>query len=161
MKGHIVGFVEMTDGSNVDGLDYEIIKILLHDGRTPVAQIARMVGISRTAVNERINRMVFDEIIEFTAVINAKSLGYGSPLFLEIEVKPDMLDKIGMQLSEYPEVSIVYQMTGNTTLHVHAYVRNNDELATFLRDKVYSIRGIVNVNTSMLIKRYKSNLNLR
>ncbi|HCX78337.1 MAG TPA: AsnC family transcriptional regulator, partial [Firmicutes bacterium] len=56
------------------------------------------------------------------------------------------------------KVKIVYQMTGSTALHVHAFMEDNDSLVDFLQKHVYTIDGITNVEISMLLKRFKSDL---
>lgn len=67
----------------IDGVDLQIVDILEQDGRTPVAQIAEQVGLSRPAVAERISRLESDGVIlGVTAVVDPGSRGLGITAFV-------------------------------------------------------------------------------
>ena len=53
----------------MDDLDRKIVDVLLRDGRTPAAQIAEEVGLSRPAVAERIARLERNGVIRGTTVV--------------------------------------------------------------------------------------------
>lgn len=53
----------------LDPLDRRIVDILLRDGRTPAAQIAEEVGLSRPAVAERIEKLERNGVIRGTTVV--------------------------------------------------------------------------------------------
>ncbi|MGZ8867584.1 MAG: Lrp/AsnC family transcriptional regulator [Thermoanaerobaculia bacterium] len=57
----------MTDP--LDPLDRKIVDILLRDGRTPAAQIAEEVGLSRPAVADRIEKLERSGVIRGTTVV--------------------------------------------------------------------------------------------
>ncbi|HVS33302.1 MAG TPA: Lrp/AsnC family transcriptional regulator [Thermoanaerobaculia bacterium] len=53
----------------LDSLDARILSVLLRDGRTPAAQIADEVGLSRPAVADRISRLEKQGVIRGTTVV--------------------------------------------------------------------------------------------
>lgn len=53
----------------LDPLDRQIVEILLRDGRTPAAQIAEEVGLSRPAVSDRIEKLERSGVIRGTTVV--------------------------------------------------------------------------------------------
>ncbi len=53
----------------LDSLDSRILSVLLRDGRTPAAQIADEVGLSRPAVADRISRLEKQGVIRGTTVV--------------------------------------------------------------------------------------------
>ena len=53
----------------LDPLDRRIVEILLRDGRTPAAQIAEEVGLSRPAVADRIEKLERNGVIRGTTVV--------------------------------------------------------------------------------------------
>lgn len=148
--------------AQLDEYDRQIVQLLQQDGRMSVAELARHVGLSRVATHERFNRLVKSRVIhEFVAVVDSAAIGYGINAFLEIEISPNSIEAISEILVAIPEVMIVYQMTGPTCLHVHANARDSEDLARLLQEKIYTIPGVLKVTTSLLLKRYKSNLSLR
>lgn len=146
----------------LDPVDRKIVELLVENARLPIAEIARQVHLSRVAVRERLNRLVEKKVIqEFTAVVDSNALGYSIAAFFEIEVQPERLEAVAKELARREQVTIVYQMTGPTTLHVHAYLKDSKELAVFLREHIYNIPGVVKVSTHLLLQRFKSVLSIR
>ena len=61
----------------MDNIDLQIIRFLTRDSRTPYKNIASAVGITPSAMKERINKMVSNGIIHrFVVLINPVILGY-------------------------------------------------------------------------------------
>src|SRR5712691_1064159 len=61
----------------MDNIDLQIIRFLNRDSRTPFKNIASAVGITPSAMKERINKMVSNGIIHrFVVLINPVILGY-------------------------------------------------------------------------------------
>jgi len=54
---------------DLDDLDLHIVDILLRDGRLPASQIAEMVGLSRPAIVERIDKLERNGVIRCTTII--------------------------------------------------------------------------------------------
>src|ERR1051326_7651826 len=54
---------------DLDEFDLHIVDILLRDGRLPASQIAEMVGLSRPAVVERIDKLESNGVIRGTTII--------------------------------------------------------------------------------------------
>ncbi len=53
----------------LDALDFRIVETLLRDGRTPAAQIAEQIGLSRPAVADRIEKLERQGVIRGTTVV--------------------------------------------------------------------------------------------
>lgn len=65
----------MSEGrvlNDLDPTDLAIVELLQQQGRTPNAQIARLIGVSEPTVRKRIDRMVQDDIIKVVAVLNPR-----------------------------------------------------------------------------------------
>ena len=60
----------------LDELDLRIVDLLLKDARTPAAQIAEQIGLSRPAVADRLDKLERQGVIRgTTAVIDPSSVG--------------------------------------------------------------------------------------
>ena len=142
--------------------DRKIIELLQQNARMSNAEIARRVHMSRAAVGDRIQHLVKTKVIqEFSAVISAEALGYLVPAFFEIEVLPGKIISTAKKLAERPEVSIVYQMTGPTSLHVHAHLKDPQHLAVFMQENIFTLPGVQKATSYLLLQRFKSVLNVR
>jgi|SRR5699024_4038181 len=140
-----------------DETDKKIINELVKDGRISYVELADKVGVSRVAVKERIKGLQNDGVIEkFTAIINSEKFGKEVSAFFEVDVEPKQLITVAENLANNPHVASIYQMTGPSTLHMHVLVENFQKLEVFINNELYSVQGITRVESSVLLKRFKS-----
>jgi len=67
----------------LDELDLRIVELLLKDGRTPAAQIAEQIGLSRPAVADRLDKLERQGVVRgTTAVIDPVALGRSITAFI-------------------------------------------------------------------------------
>lgn len=122
----------------VDSIDKKILELLMENSRISYAEIGRRVHLSRVAVRERIKQMEESGIItQYSTIVDRTALGLELAVFLEIEVLPSKIEIVAYEISKMKEVSIVYQMTGPTILHVHVFIENSEKLSKFLNNKIY------------------------
>ncbi|MFD1706002.1 Lrp/AsnC family transcriptional regulator [Siminovitchia sediminis] len=142
--------------------DKRIIEILLENARISYTDLAKEIGLSRVAVQSRIQAMIEDGVIErFTAVVNPIKVGIQVSAFFNVDVEPKYLNEIAEKLAIHPAVTSLYHMTGPSTLHMHGVFKNMKEMEEFLLETLYSTKGIMRVDTQMLLKRYKSRMGLK
>ncbi|MFC5648544.1 Lrp/AsnC family transcriptional regulator [Paenibacillus solisilvae] len=145
----------------IDDIDMKIISMLHENGRISYTDLAKEVGLSRVAIQSRVNALMDNNIIErFTVVINAENIGMAVSAFLNVEVEPQYLQQIAEKLANDPYMTAVYHMTGPSKLHMHAVFANNQEMEKFLREKLYVLPGIMSVDCQLLITRYKNQMGI-
>lgn len=67
----------------LDELDLRIVALLLKDGRTPTAQIAEQIGLSRPAVADRLDKLERQGVVRgTTAVVDPVALGRNITAFV-------------------------------------------------------------------------------
>ncbi|MFD2044731.1 Lrp/AsnC family transcriptional regulator [Ornithinibacillus salinisoli] len=141
----------------LDKIDKALIEILADDGRISYVNLAEKVGLSRVAVKDRIHNLMEKGIIEkFTVVVNSEKAGKQISAFFEVEVDPMQLQQVAQNLADNPNVASIYQMTGPSTLHMHVLVEDMKMLETFINDELYSVEGINRIESSVILKRFKS-----
>lgn len=150
------------DSLNIDEIDRKIISALHVNGRISYTDLAKDIGLSRVAVQARINTLMDTGVIErFTAVINPEKIGITVSAFFNVEVEPKFLHEVADQLAEEPVVTSLYHMTGPSKLHMHGLFTSNQEMEVFMREKLYTLPGIMSVDCQVLINRYKSRMGMR
>ncbi|ASS74144.1 AsnC family transcriptional regulator [Tumebacillus algifaecis] len=146
----------------MDELDRNILEALHENGRISYTDLGKMIGVSRVAVQARINAMMEAGVIErFTVVINPAKVGIQVSAFFNVDIEPQFLDHVAEELSKEPAVTSLYHMTGPSTLHMHGIFTSNQELQKFLLEKLYAMPGISRVDCQMLLKRYKSRMGMK
>ena len=78
---------EKVDSGLLDRFDRKILDALARDGRLPVTELARRVGLSKTPCQIRVRRLQ-DEgfILGFRAVLNPEKLGRDHVAFAEVKL---------------------------------------------------------------------------
>lgn len=67
--------------------DYKLLEILGHDGRIPVTELAKKVGMSKSACQVRLKRLQTEGyILGFRAVLNSTKLGKDHIAFVEVRL---------------------------------------------------------------------------
>ncbi|MBV6713572.1 Lrp/AsnC family transcriptional regulator [Paenibacillus chitinolyticus] len=151
-----------TKSAGIDETDRKIIRALNANGRISYTDLAKDIGLSRVAVQGRIQALMETGVIErFTAVINPEKIGIGVSAFFNVEVEPKFLHQVADRLAEEPSVTSLYHMTGPSKLHMHGLFTNHQEMELFLKEKLYPLPGITSVDCQVLITRFKSRMGMR
>ncbi|MCM3174811.1 MULTISPECIES: Lrp/AsnC family transcriptional regulator [Paenibacillus] len=153
---------EIPQMHNLDEIDRKILAALHHNSRMSYTDLGQQIGLSRVAVQARINALSEKGVIErFTVVINPGKVGLQVSAFFNVDVEPPFLDEVAEKLDEEPAVTSLYHMTGPSTLHMHGIFADMEEMEQFLLEKLYKMPGIVKVESQLLLKRYKSRMGMR
>ncbi|NBJ71002.1 MULTISPECIES: Lrp/AsnC family transcriptional regulator [Bacillota] len=141
----------------LDHIDKKLLAALTEDGRLSYVELAEKVGLSRVAVKDRIQNLKDKGVIEkFSVVINSEKFGKQVSAFFEVDVEPMQLQEVAQNLADNPQVASIYQMTGPSTLHMHVLVEDFQKLEVFINKELYSVSGITRVESSIILKRFKS-----
>ncbi|MFC5651851.1 Lrp/AsnC family transcriptional regulator [Paenibacillus solisilvae] len=148
--------------TKLDATDRKIIAMLHENSRISYTDLAKEIGLSRVAVQARVNALMDEGVIErFTIVINPERIGISISAFFNVEVEPQFLHDVADQLSMEPSITSLYHMTGPTKLHMHGLFEDHQEMQDFLKNKLYILPGIMSVDTQILINRFKSRMGMR
>jgi len=113
------------EGNGLDAVDMRILRILLEDARTSVAEIARAVGMSAPSVSERMKRLEENGTVEGYAVkINPAALGLPLGAWLRVRPVPGELGRVAELLKEIPEIATCDRVTGEDCFIARVHVRS-------------------------------------
>ncbi len=137
-----------------------ILKILERDARTPVAQIAAMVGRSEAEVARDIDDCERSGVIRrYKTVIDWERAGVEHVFaFIDVKVTPARevgFDDVAARIYRFPEVHSVYLMSGGYDLLVVVEGKSMKEVAFFVAERLAPIDGVQSTATHFLLKKYK------
>ena len=129
----------------IDGIDKKILRTLIADARTPILEIARMVGISGAAIHQRLRKLEKSGLISGSKLIlNPKILGYTTLAFIGIYLEKDVnTEDVIRSLKKIPEVLECHYTTGNYSLFIKLLCLNNTHLMHLLSENVQPINGVL------------------
>ena len=100
--------------NGIDEKDNEIINLLLKDARMSYSDIGEKVGLSRTAVKNRVAVLEKNGIIGgYRAVINPQESPEMMTFIVNIETKAEHFDEAKQLFAEREETVTLIQTTGN------------------------------------------------
>ena len=145
----------------MNDLQMRILEVLTDDARTPVAQIAVMLGRAEAEVAEAIRELEEKRVIlKYPALINWDKVESGEvEALIEVRVTPQRdhgFDAIAEQIYRFEEVRNVYLMSGGYDLLVMLKASNLKKLALFVAEKLSTIEGVLSTATHFVLKRYKN-----
>ena len=143
------------DRTELDDLDRELIRLLQYDGRTPFTQLAEHVDVTEGTVRRRVNRLLDGGIMQIVAIVEPQFLGWAAAAMVGISVQIGKSDVVASKVAEFPEVSYLFQASGEFDLFVEIYCRDREHFVDFLNNKLHRIEGILSTRTFMILKMYK------
>ncbi|RJT06200.1 AsnC family transcriptional regulator [Halococcus sp. IIIV-5B] len=93
----------------IDETDAEILRLLTEDARRPYREIADAVGLSSPSVSDRVSRLEELGIIRrFTLDLDRSKLRGGTPVLVELSVRPDAVEAVRETLTRADGVEHVF-----------------------------------------------------
>jgi len=146
----------------LDDIDRKILELLSENARMSYVDIGSEVNLSRVAVKSRIQALEHKEIIDgYCVIINPQKISNTVSTFLDLTIEPVSLYEVIEVLTQNEDVTQIYQMTGDTHLHVHTVMPNSDIFEEFLKNVIYKLPGIKKVESNMIISRIKDHKGIR
>jgi Lrp/AsnC family transcriptional regulator for asnA, asnC and gidA len=133
---------------HLDSIDKKIIYLLMDNSKTSLAQISKHVGISITAVHQRIKKMEQAGIIENSiSFLNPKKLGYKVISYIGVFLdQPSHYPETIKALRDINEVIEAHYTTGNYSIFLKVLCKDNDDLMQIL-SRIQKLKGVTRTET--------------
>ena len=136
----------------LDDVDKEIVRILQVDGRTNNSEIARRLSVTETTVRKRLSALIEGNYIEVIAVPSPFLAGLNISAIIGIKTTLSHIREIAVAIAARPEVRYCGIAAGRSNLIVEAFFSDHDHLLRFVADFLGKIDGVVQVETSLILK---------
>ncbi|MBS1571827.1 MAG: Lrp/AsnC ligand binding domain-containing protein [Bacteroidetes bacterium] len=132
----------------LDTVDKKIIDMLMDNAKTSLAIISKEIGISTTAVHQRIKKLEQAGVIENSiSFLNPKKIGYTVISYIGVYLdQPNYYDSVIQSINHIPEVVEAHCTTGNYTIFLKVLCTNNDHLMQILK-RLQKLEGITRTET--------------
>lgn len=135
----------------IDKVDMEIINMLMEDGRMRAAEMARRLGNkSERAVRYRIDRMLQNNVIKLSAIVNPKGVGLNVVADVWIRTEADSIMEVAKKLVEFENISYVACSIGETDISVQVVAADTEEVYGFVTEIICKIPGVTKTTTSIV-----------
>lgn len=140
----------------LDEIDAQILALLQEDGRIQRNVISEEVGLSVSAVSERMRKLEAHGIIQgYHAVLDAKRLRFDITAFIRVGVDgsehyPQFVD----EATAMTEVLEVHSITGEGSHVLKIRTENTTSLERFL-SRIQALPGVSGTSTSIVLSTFK------
>jgi Lrp/AsnC family transcriptional regulator for asnA, asnC and gidA len=141
-------------GTQNGDIDYKIIRLLQKNGRIPNTEIAKKLGVSEATVRNRLQTLIKEEHIQILAIANPIKLKSGIVGNIRIKAENKKLEHVGKELFKIEELWYVSQLVGKDDFDAEYYVSSQGEFGRLI-DRIKKIDGIVNLETSLIVRYVK------
>lgn len=141
----------------IDKTDTKLLDIVQQNARLSNAALAERVGLTKTAVFERIRKLEAAGIIRgYETRLDPKRIRKGLVAFVFVRTEePFASQATGKALARIAEVLEVHNMAGEDCYLVKVRVQDTDALGRLLREKFGKIKAIRSTRTSIALDTLK------
>lgn len=134
-----------------DAQDKAIIAELQRDGRAPYSTIAETVGLSETAVRNRVKRLTDSGVVQIVAVTDPTQLGFARQAMIGIRAS-GALEPVAEALAALPEVDYVVITAGTYDVLVEVVCESDAHLLELVSRRIRAIEGVRDTDTLLYLK---------
>ena len=135
----------------LDEIDRQLIALLQINARESVATLARLLGIARTTVNSRLERLEKNKVISGYGVrLGQHVIGGGLQAYVGIKVQPRSGKEVVRRLSAMGQVQQLCAVSGEFDYVAWLRTDSPEQLDQML-DQIGSVDGVEKTTTSIIL----------
>src|SRR5271154_4195328 len=135
----------------MDSIDERLLLALRENGRASTAQLARLLGRSRTSIQSRMERLEKQGIITGYGVRLAPGHAQGSVrAHVMIKVSPKESRAVTAALRAVPQVRVLHSVSGEADLIAVAAAESVAEMDQVI-DRIGAMDGVERTNSSIIL----------
>jgi Lrp/AsnC family transcriptional regulator, leucine-responsive regulatory protein len=143
----------------MDAIDHKIIRLLQQNSKQNTKEIAEKIGLTISPTYERIKRLEESgAILNYVAIIDPKILDQHIVVYCQISLSNhsrNLIDNFVQAITNYDEVIVCQHVSGNYDFLLKVGVKDMNSYQKFVVDKLATIEGISNVQSSFVINEVK------
>ncbi|MGW5055432.1 Lrp/AsnC family transcriptional regulator [Actinokineospora sp. NPDC004072] len=136
----------------MDSVDRRIIAALRTNGRITYADLGRQVGLSASAVHERVGKLESSGVITgYHAVVDPRAIGLDVTALVGIHPTDTADDEdVAAALAALPEIESCYRVAGDEAFVVKVRVATVDDLERAL-NRLRRIQGVARTRSTVVL----------
>ena len=149
--------VKVNISQELDSRDRRILALVQRDAKMSQAEIAKHVGLSTAAVNERLKKLEHAGVIRrYTALVDPRAVGASVAAFVEVFVEHPRYEAALLErIMKLDEVMECHHITGEFSLLMKVRVRDIEALQQLLLHQLNGMEGVRQTRTIMVLSTVK------
>ncbi|TCP41371.1 Lrp/AsnC family transcriptional regulator [Rhodovulum marinum] len=143
----------------LDRHDRAILRVLAAEGRIPVAELARRIGLSKTPTQARLRRLEQDGIITgYRAMLNPIRLGLAHVAFVEVrltDTREAALRQFNAAVRAIPEIEECHMIAGGFDYLLKVRTADMASYREVMADRLSALPHVANTSTYVAMEAVK------
>ena len=132
--------------------DEKLLALLQRDARASISDLARALDLSRTTVQNRLQRLTESGVIKgFTVELGESYLSNLVSAHVSIKVKQKLTARTNIELRQLPQISALYAISGEYDLIAIVQAQSTEQLSHLL-DDIGNLNGVERTNSSVILE---------
>ena len=137
--------------SDLEELDFNILKILSKEGRSSHRSIGADLGKSHLTIKKHIDDLENNEIIKgYNANIDFEKIGYDIIAIIELTISKGKMLDVEHEIAKIPTIFSVYDITGEYDALILARFKNRGDLSKMIKE-IHTSPYIERTNTHLVL----------
>ncbi len=140
---------------NIDPTDLKLIAELEANPRQPNTETASKLGLSRSTVQARLQKLYDTKIIRTVAVADPMAVGNTTCVLIGINALPGQILAVADQLASHSKIQHLMLCIGRFDIIALTLFRKRADFLNFLVNDVGTLSGVTHVETMLTLKHIK------
>lgn len=131
--------------------DHQLISLLKQNGRIPISDLARQLGIARTTAQKRLNQLETGGVIQgYTVKLSDDNLTGLFQAYINLVVEPHAAAGVSLALEKIQQVEALFTVSGKIDFVAIVRVRSPAALDTIL-DRICALPGVRDTRSALVL----------
>lgn len=143
--------IPVSEHALLDDRSKAIIEQLQADGRMSYAAIAKAVGLSESAVRQRVQRLTEAGVVQIVAVTDPLQVGFRRQAMVGVRVSGDIV-QVAEALAAIEQADYVVTTAGSFDVLVELVCEDDGQLLHVINDRIRAIPGVVSTEAFVYLR---------
>ncbi|GAB2906207.1 Lrp/AsnC family transcriptional regulator [Paralcaligenes sp. KSB-10] len=143
----------------LDAINLRILVCLQEDGRISNQDLADKVALSPSACLRRLRALEESGVIQgYHVALDNERLGVEIEAFVQVSMREDeegWHDRFIDEVRQWPEVSAIYIVTGESNYLLRVQARSLKQYTDFIVNKLHRTHGVMDIRSNMVLQKVK------
>jgi Lrp/AsnC family transcriptional regulator, leucine-responsive regulatory protein len=141
----------------MDDIDRKLLAFIQTEGRASYAEMGAAAGLSVSAVNERLKKLVASGVIAgWGARLSARALGLDILAFIYVLIEQQEHEAaFRLAMADFPEVQECHHVTGEWSYLLKIRVADTGAFERFLAERLKPLGGVIRTHSVIALSSVK------
>jgi DNA-binding Lrp family transcriptional regulator len=136
----------------LDEIDEKLLALLEQNARRPAVALAKAVGLSRSAVQDRLARLEDEGAIAAYTIVRGRTPSQGVRALLLVRIATRPCEVVLKRFNDWPEIIACWSVAGPTIDAVLLVQTPTSEALGDFRERLGQVQGVAEITTAPVLR---------